>query len=300
MLFLFSILACSEKEITEDVETRAWLSAELAPLSSDACPDMSQSGELVSFLSSDEERNVNIIFPEVETENMRVLFFFHGLMPEGSDPASQTASALDLQGFADEYETVIILPESPVWDLMGQKFHLWDIEEGTHQNDLALYDDLRTCVANEFSVDLDKLVSTGFSGGSLFNTVLLSNRSDTLAAVVEMSGGADLQVPLFEGTFAPYQTPSTDIPILLVSGGDSDIWPDASFTLVDFNDATDTLQENLLADEQFVVRCRHNSGHTITLKAFSTAVDWILNHEFGEASPYEADIGSWEDWCEIP
>ncbi len=302
MLLLFSFLACSneEKTETEEQETKDWESSELAPLSSDDCPDMTQSGEIVSFTSSGSERNVVIVFPEELSEDMRVVFFFHGLMPEGSNPAKQTASSLQFQDFADMYNAIIIIPESPVWDLMGQRFHLWDIEDGTSQNDLTLFDDLRTCVADEFTVNLDKLISAGFSGGSLFNTVLLSERADTLAAVVEFSGGADLTVPLFEGEFAPYSTPSKDTPVLLVSGGEDDIWPDASFTLVDFNEATDTLQENLLSDGQFVVRCRHNSGHTITNPTFEAGLDWILNHEFGVPSPYESGLGDWTADCEIP
>lgn len=308
MLLLLSLLACSEEksetentENTENIDdSKDWEAAALAELSSDSCPNMSQSGELVSFTSSGEERNVVIIFPDELTEDMRVVFFFHGLMPENSNPAKQTASGLQLQSFANSYNSIIILPESPVWDLMGQRFHLWDIEDGTYDNDLVLFDDLRTCVANAFTVDLDKVVSAGFSGGSLFNTILISHRSDTLAAVVEFSGGADLSIPLFENKFAPYSTPVQDIPVLLVSGGENDIWPDPTFTLVDFAAGTDTLQENLLLDEQVVVRCRHDQGHTITNATFEAGLDWLVNHEFGQPSPYASELGDWTADCEIP
>ena len=303
MVLLLSLLACSEeKSETEAVEesNQSWTSAPLAELSSGECPDMTVSGELVQFLSSGEERNVVTIFPDEQTEDMRVIFFFHGLMPENSNPAKQTASGLQLQSLANSYQSIIILPESPVWELMGQSFHLWDIEDGTYENDLALFDDLRTCVANNFSVNLDSLVSAGFSGGSLFNTILLSHRSDTLAAAVEFSGGADLSLPLFENQFAPYSTPTHDVPVLLVSGGEDDIWPDPTFTLVDFTAGTDTLQDNLLADGQVVVRCRHTQGHTITNETFEVGLDWILEHEFGQPSPYASALGDWSADCELP
>ena len=202
---------------------------------------------------------------------------------------------------ADEYNSIIILPESPVWELplVGQ-FHMWDVVDGTYNNDLQLFDDLRTCAATEFDVDPDKVISAGFSGGALFNTLLLSHRSTMLAAVVEMSGGADLTIPTFAELLSPYTTPEVDVPILLVSGGDSDIWPDSAVTLVDFEEATDILQARLLSDDRFVLRCRHNAGHTITKKAFNTTIDWIVNHEYGVDSPYLTNIGSWNDWCEIP
>ena len=132
--------------------------------------------------------------------------------------------------------------------MAGMQFYMWDIEEGTSEADLTLFDDLRTCAAQAFDVDLDTLVSAGFSGGSLFNTILYSQRADSLAAVVEMSGGADVEVPLYDNPFAPYDTPSNLPPLLLVSGGQDDIWPDATFTIVNFEAATDTLQANVIED----------------------------------------------------
>ena len=48
--------------------------------------------------------------------------------------------------------------------------------------------------ASGHDVDLDKVVSTGFSGGSLFNTLLLSHRSDSLAAVAEMMKRRSYQI----------------------------------------------------------------------------------------------------------
>lgn len=300
-LFLSTILtttACVDK-FTDTAEVKTWQSADLMPLSSGECPDMSISGAFSSFLSSGESRNVTVVFPANQTEGMRIVFFFHGLMDVNSDPTQYTARVLALQDLADQYNAVVVLPESPIWEMFGQQFFLWNIEDGTYQKDLALYDDLRTCVANNFTVDLDKLVTVGFSGGSLFSTILLGQRPNDLAAVVEMSGGADLQVATFENTFAPYKTPSNDIPVLLISGGENDVWPDASFTIVDFDSATDTLQSRLRQDNQFVVRCRHTMGHSITGKAFLASVDWLTNHTYKEPSPYLNDIGSWTDWCEI-
>jgi predicted esterase len=211
------------------------------------------------------------------------------------------AQALNFQSLAETHNALIFLPESPIWELVGQQFHMWDVEDGTSDKDLALFDDLRTCGAQNFDINLDKVVSGGFSGGSLFNTILLGERADHLAAVVEMSGGANIDIPTFDEKIAPYDTPSTDIPILLISGGDTDLWPDASLPIVHFQEATDTLQEKLLEDERFVVRCTHNTGHNITNKAFSAAIDWLAIHEYGVSSTYEEEgIGSWEDWCVVP
>ena len=144
------------------------------------------------------------------------------------------------------------------------------------------------------------MVAMGFSGGALFSTVVASQRGDTLAALVEMSGGADVEAPLVDGIVAPYETPSWQMPVYLASGGDSDIWPDSSFVIVDFAEATDTLQDHLVEDEHFVMRCKHDYGHTVTTQEFMIAEEWAINHRYGEPSPYETDgIGDWSSWCEV-
>jgi poly(3-hydroxybutyrate) depolymerase len=303
MLPLIAVLiGCnSEKGSDSAEEGRGWLTAELAELSSGECPDMSESGETSTFVSSGEERTVTTVHPSSPDGPMRIVFFYHGLMDPGStpNPTGYMANAMDLQEMADEHNAVIVLPQSRVWSMLGMEFFMWDVEDGTSDNDLALYDDLRTCIAEGFDVDLDKAVVFGFSGGALFTTVVLTQRSDTLAAAVEMSGGADIEMATFENKFSRYETPENPLPVLLAEGGSSDVWPDSSFTLLDFHEATDTLQSKLLADGHYVVRCSHSSGHTITWPIYEVAIEWLTGHSYGQPSPFEGDIGAWESWCEV-
>jgi predicted esterase len=179
-------------------------------------------------------------------------------------------------------------------------FFMWDVMEES-DSDLVLFDDLRTCVSDELGVDLKRLSLMGFSGGSLFATTLARERSDTIATIVEMSGGADIDVSLFENPLSRYETPEWEMPMLLISGGESDAWPDSSFSLVNFYEATNTLQANRSADGLFSVRCDHGQGHTVTTQAYQTAQSWILaEHIYGEPSPYETDgIADFDSWCEI-
>ena len=303
------LAGCGDKDGDSSADTGAEAAtddqktAPLAELSSGACPDMSVSGATTSFVSSDEDRTVTILYPSAREADMPVVFFFHGLMDPGSTPEPTTymAQALGLQDMADELGAIIVLPQSPIWNYAGIEFFLWKVEDGTYDSDIALFDDLRTCVAQEFSPDLDRVFAVGFSGGSLFTTIVASQRGDTLAGIVEMSGGADLEVALAADIVAPYETPAYAMPALLATGGDNDVWPSASFPIVDFVAGTDTLQANLAADGHFAVRCRHERGHTITSQEVAAAKDWILAHRFGEPSPFEADgLGdSMSDWCEV-
>ncbi|MCK6506035.1 hypothetical protein L6R53_22080 [Myxococcota bacterium] len=300
-------LACGDKDDGDDSGGGASTgdggtgshTAELAPLSSGECPDMTASGTS-TFLSSDEERTVTVLLPEDASGPMPVVFFFHGLMDPAStpQPGEYMATALGLQDLADEHGAVVILPESGVVEMLGLSFFLWDML-GDGAKDLALFDDLRTCAAQELEVDLDRVVAMGFSGGALWTTEVLSQRGDTLAAAVEMSGGADVEIPLAEDPIAEYDTPAWALPVLLQSGGESDVWPNASFAVVDFSAATDTLQDELVEDGSLVVRCEHSRGHTVTNDGYELAVAWAVEHAFQQPSPWlDGDLGDDADWCE--
>jgi hypothetical protein len=129
---------------------------------------------------------------------------------------------------------------------------------------------------------------------------MASQRGDAFAAIVEASGGSDISVPIWTELGARYETPAHPMPALLISGGESDVWPDASFTVVDFEAATDTLEQQLADDGHTVVSCHHSGGHTLPTPAYSLSIDWVLAHEFGAPSPWaDGDLGSHDDWCEL-
>ncbi len=302
MFLLGLLIGCGTKNNDSGTDSQTWSAAPLQALSG-TCPVIDDSQGLQSFTSADQERRVRLVVPQDPVDGMRVVFFFHGLVPEGSNPTENTIDGLDLSSLADEFNTVFIVPESSVWELVGQRFHLWSIEQGTEVDDLTMFDDLRTCVANHFdgetnpSVDLDTLISAGFSGGALFNTIVLTQRADTLAAAVQMSGGSDIEVATFSNLFSPYQTPETKVPVFLVSGGTEDVWPNSSFPVVDFSSSTTNLFEQLQNDGHLAVHCKHNSGHTITNRAYSQSIEWMMEHRFGETSPFVEPKSEWDDWC---
>ncbi len=273
--------------------------AELAELSSGECPEMSTSGT-TTFTSSGETRTVTVLVPKDVSSDSQVVFFFHGLMDPGStpDPTGYMATALNLQQVADDNDAILILPESPTRTEFGQTFFLWDVE-GSTDHDMVLFDDLRTCAYQAHGPDMSRLSALGFSGGALFTTLVASQRADTLSSFVEMSGGADLDVVISDSLVAAYETPSWTLPALLWSGGAEDVWPNSSFALVDFSAGTDTLQDNLVGDGHFVVRCLHEQGHTITNPEWSSAITWVNAHRFGQGSPFDGDISALPSTCEV-
>jgi predicted esterase len=310
MFTLLLLAACSapsgddsgKADDTGTVDEDGPKSAPLAARSSGECPDLTVSGTS-SFTSSGEARQVTIIVPENPEPGMAVNFFFHGVTDPAStdNPGGETAAGLELQGEADATNTVWIVPDAPVQDLYGMiSVYLWDLSL-VQDHDLVLYDDLRTCVGEGLDVDLDRLSVVGFSGGALWSTVIVANRGDTLATAVELSGGSDIEAPGFDDLFAEYVTPTSDLPVLLTSGSpEADVWPSASFVVVNFAEATDGLQAELAADGHFVVRCQDDGGHEMSRQEWNLAKDWLASAQFGEPSPYEADgLGGDDDWCAV-
>jgi predicted esterase len=305
-LALLLLTACGEdsrdpdtKDDTGDTSSEDTLPAPagLAELSSGACPDLSASNT-GTFLSSGQDRKVTVVLPELLGEEMSVVFFFHGLLGTHIEPTSYHADALNLQAEANANNAIYVLPESRIMTYFGQSFYMWQVMD-EDELDLVLYDDLRTCLAQQLDVDLRRFAALGFSGGALFTTVLGRERGDTLATMVEMSGGSDIDFAVAsEDPIAAYGAPANaDLPVLLFSGGDEDGWP-SGFQMVDFQDATDTLEAHLVEDGYYTWRCRHEMGHTITMPEWNLAKAWALGHSYGAPSSYmDGSISSYADWC---
>ena len=88
------------------------------------------------------------------------------------------------------------------------------------------------------------------------------------------------------------------MPVLLISGQDEDIWPDPSMTIVDFYDASNTLDSQVRDDGHPTVRCLHSSDHFSPPNwSFNLAIDWLTKHEYGVDSPLIGNLDSYSEWC---
>jgi hypothetical protein len=268
----------------------------LADLSEGECPDMTTSG-ISTFRSAGLDRKVAVLFPENPQKGLPVIFNFHGLTSPEYLPVE--ASEASLQAEANARQAIFVVPEARVQTIQFVgTFLLWGIMDD-EAPDLILFDDLRTCVSQEFAVDLKRISVWGHSGGALWNSAMLMNRSEVLASVVEFSGGAEFSVPFIGGPFLAYETPTNLVPVFLATGGPMDVWPNADQPMIEFEDTTDTLQEKLATDGHVVVRCRHALGHNgIPTNGWDFSHEWMLAHRLGDPSPYvESGLGDEESWC---
>jgi len=312
LLLAFIFSGCgSDGKGTDDTGAGGWdvgsePASSLAPVdppSNGSCPNIGESGT-VNFVSSNEDRVVTMVVPEDPPENMPLVYFFHGLMDPGGtpNPTEYMASGLNLQSIADRLGVAFALPQSGVLSRMGFSFFMWNVED-VESADIVLFDDIRSCADSELGIDLRRVHAVGMSGGALFTTVVARDRGDALASMVEMSGGSDVDMLTFDSPLSAYSTPRYPTPALLISGGESDIWPGGGLTLVDFSAATDTLADRLVDDGHFVVRCEHGGGHSIPYAGMQAAELWIESHAFEEASPIETDgidaYAEFDDWCTL-
>ena len=248
----------------------------LTALSNGECPDFSSPGSS-KFMSHDEERKVIAYWPAARPEGMPVVFVWH---PLGSS-ARDMSNWLDLEDYADQVGALVLVP-----DALASNPYEWDFwNDG--EDDPTLYDDLRTCAAQEFDVNLKKVSSTGMSAGALWTTWLAIHRGDTLATVLPFSGGTE---PVIQ-----YSSPEGDFPVLLDYGGDTDQYTGGGGT-VDFQQTTTAFASELYADGHEVVLCNHNLGHTLPPTSRQQMDAWLTAQTWGE--PNSVEMSALPAYCE--
>ncbi|HMV66299.1 MAG TPA: hypothetical protein PKA64_05575 [Myxococcota bacterium] len=288
-LALLALIGCKETE-PEIVAPQP------APLvePTGACPAITEPG-IVSFTSNGIERRFDIRFPKNKPAGMPIVFIWHGLAPPEYDPMGSFVSAFDTDDLARTRDAIVVTPEAMPFNLAGFPVLLWGFLDND-EDDLALYDDLRTCLIRSFDADVNRVYSWGFSGGGLWSSYLMIHRADTLAAAGSASGGSDIRV--LSAPYIEYQTPAQPVPALLGAGGANDKWPDPALVIIDFEEATDNLQAGLVADDSAVVRCHHDTGHNVPEWMWGQTKKFLFAHTYGQASPYAADADL-VDGCEI-
>ncbi len=259
---------------TDSVDTGPQPAA-LATLSDGECPDFSAMGSS-KFTSDGQERKVMMYWPAARPANMPVVFVWHYL----GGTARDMVNIFDLQGYAEAAGAVVIVPEA----LSTNQFE-WDFwNSGTA--DVTMYDDLRTCVSQEFGVNLKKVSSTGMSAGALWTSWLAINRGDTLSTILTFSGGTEPVIT--------YASPASNFPALLDYGGDSDQFSGGG-VVVNFEQTTINFANELYADGHTVMLCDHNLGHTIPPEGRAQMDAWLTAQTYGE--PNTVDVSALSSYC---
>lgn len=287
---LLYLLACGtppDDSTTDDtgeetVDPNAYLkgTAPLATVSGGDCPTIDGGGD-VELVSNQKDRTVKVLVPEGGAAGKPVVFVWYPL----GGSASYMINALSLREYADTVDATVVVPTAT-----GDVLFEWNFTSAVDANDdLVLYDDLRTCLYEQLDIDLGRVSAMGFSAGALWTSYLAVHRGDTLSTILPFSGGTD---PIIA-----YESPAGPFPALLPFGGDNDLYGGG---VVDFQETTTNFATDLTADGHFVITCNHEGGHTIPPEGREMMDMWLTAHTFGAASPFaDGDLSAFPDYCSV-
>lgn len=246
------------------------------------------------------DRTFLVIVPEdlQPDERLPVMFMWHWLGGSGEDFYQRA----DVQNAVNQKRFIAVIPDGRDAEdgvLFKWPFSVLDPQDSL-EAEFQLFDDMLSCVAEQFAVDKDCVSSVGVSAGALFTSQLAGGRGDRLASFMSLSGGTG------GATVKPWTAPEHKMPGLVLWGGEGDFC-----IAVDFQQTSQDLEEHLVEDGHFVVECIHNCNHSTPpfevpegMTSFAPLWDFFLDHPYWLApgeSPYN-DTGlpeSMPTWCAV-
>ena len=238
-----------------------------------------------TFTSAELERSFILNLPDGLTEAAPLVFAYHGL--GGSSTGMLEYSGLDA---LDHGEPVIFVVPNSARTAEGEReFPIeWNILAPQFDNDnqdLVFFDDIVTCVSEQFPVDDNRIYVTGMSAGGLWTTFVTMHREHVIAASAPMSGGYMQAWP-----------DPTPTPILISWGGASDVAVGTNF-----HDLANELIANVDASDFAYATCNHNQAHTWPAEMSAAVWSWLSGHTLGEASPFvDALPPEFPGYCTLP
>ena len=275
-LLLVFFLACAHgRPEVQDVVAVPEGVAPLRPLSEDSCPPFRSSG-LQRMRSGGFDRQVLTLLPPVLAAGAPSVVVFHGLAatPEGMVPRLRL-DELARQG------AIVVVPKAHRSAQLG-----WGLgPKGAA--DVALWEDLRSCLVARLGADPARISIAGFSAGGLWATLTMMHGARGVASATIFSGG--LLAP-----FVEYHRPDWPVPVTLLHGGDADRYKKGPWNVV-FKPGTLALAEALARDGHAVRLCDHGMGHRLPPAWAGQLHQRVLQARVGLAVP---DAGPAPPGCE--
>lgn len=229
-------------------------------------------------------------------EKPPILFLWHWLGGSAEDFIEQG----QIQAAVDQQRFIAVVPRSKGDGQFQWPFNSAD-SDARMEEEYTFFDDMLSCVAKQYSGNLNCVGSAGVSAGALFTDQLAAHRADRISSFISLSGGTG-------GLIRPWGKPARKLPGLVLWGGPTD----NCFGLLKFDEISKTLETDLTAEGNFFLECIHNCGHSAPpvdpppdgSSVFSGFWGFFLAHPFwlkdGD-SPYldnglPADL---PEWCGI-
>lgn len=273
--------------------------AEFAPpppaYSGGACPAFAPG--VNTFKSMGNDRTFILVLPSnVEPdENLPVIFLWHWLGGSATDFLEKG----QVQAAADSQRFIAVIPESKdditfKWPFDAQ------VSQARIDEEFTFFDDMLSCVSEQFKVNNNCVASAGVSAGALFTDQLAGGRGQYLSSILSLSGGVG-------GVVRPWTQPEHRMPAMVLWGGPTD----QCFFVMNFDTASKELEKALDAGGHFYLECVHNCGHSEPpldapqgLTNFAALWQFVFDHPYwlkpGQ-SPYTSDgvPKMLPSWCAI-
>jgi S-formylglutathione hydrolase FrmB len=232
-------------------------------------------------------------------ERLPVLFMWYWLKGSADDFYTKGS----VQAAADQQRFIAILPVAKGATVFGLGLNTdwpFDITQSQARMDeeLQFFDDMLACTEQQLHVNASCVSTIGVSAGALFTDQLAQARSNTLASFVSLSGGVN------DTIIKPWTGAARALPGVVLWGGDGPPSMDGNKDLLgciglgmDFSVASRDLEQGMVAQNEFLIECRHNCGHVEPpldtppgMTKYAAMWDFVMNHPFWlppGTSPYQ-------------
>jgi predicted esterase len=233
------------------------------------------------------------------TEQLPVVFLWYWL--KGSSQDFYTIA--DIQAAVDQQRFVAVIP-----DAKGDLLYNWPFTVNEAQarvdEELTFFDDMLSCVSAQYAVNASCVSSVGVSAGALFTDQLVGARSEYFSSFISLSGGVAYPSPT--ALLRPFTPPSHPMPAIVLWGGSEDVC-----LLIEFQPASQALEQALGAECEFMVECVHNCGHSEPpftaaqgLSTYGALWEFVMDHPYWlptGTSPYTTKglPAGLPSWCAI-
>ncbi|MCB9582512.1 MAG: hypothetical protein H6717_36080 [Polyangiaceae bacterium] len=206
----------------------------------------------ITIKTSGNNRTFLLALPHniLPTEKLPIIFLWHWL----GGSAKSFYDKGEVQAAVDAQRFIAVIPEADPSSLNVFKwpYSLIALPQQV-QAELTFFDDMLSCVSQQFNVNKNCVSSAGVSAGALWTDQLVGQRSQYLSSFLSLSGGVGTPQ---NQTIKPWTKPVHPIPGMVLWGGPQDICVLQQFQVLSL-----TLEQNLTQDGSFFLECIHNCAH---------------------------------------